>query len=81
MFKSWSYWEENQAFSEASTATHLYEKGVDEQLICEKTGHRSVAVRGYKCTSSNQLKDLSNVLYSNIDETNVKKSKVSQQQL
>ena len=31
----------------ASSATRLYEKGVNEELICEKTGHRLVAVRSY----------------------------------
>ena len=62
----------------ASTATHLYEQGIDEQLICEKTGHRSVAVRGYKCTSSNQLKELSNVLYGNIGESVEKKPRWNQ---
>ena len=59
----------------ASTATCLYEQGIDKQLICEKTGHRSLAVRGYKCTSSNQLKGVSNVLYGNVTENSVKKVK------
>ncbi|CAC5399500.1 unnamed protein product [Mytilus coruscus] len=34
----------------ATAATRLYVAGVDEQLIAEKTGHRSSAVRGYKRT-------------------------------
>ena len=29
----------------ASSATRMYENGQDEQLICERTGHRSIAVR------------------------------------
>ena len=44
----------------------MYECGVDEQLICERTGHRSVAVRSYKRTSSDQLKNVSNMLYGNL---------------
>ena len=47
----------------ATAATRLYHANVDEQLITEVTGHRSNAVRGYKCISSNQLKTVSNVLY------------------
>ena len=54
----------------------MYECGVDKQLICEKTGHQSVAVRGYKRTSSNQLRDVSNILYGNNSEVHVKKAKV-----
>jgi hypothetical protein len=38
----------------ATTATQLYNQGVSEQLITETTGHRSVAVRGYKHTSAKQ---------------------------
>ena len=55
----------------ASTATRMYEQGADEQLICEKTGHKSVAVRSYKRTSSHQLKEVTDMLYGNIksDET------------
>ena len=33
-----------------STATRMYQNACDEQLICEKSGHRSVAVRFYKHT-------------------------------
>ena len=50
----------------ASTATRMYDSGADEQLICERTGHRSVAVRSYKRTSNKQLRDISNMLYGNI---------------
>ena len=39
----------------ATAATRLYAAGVDEQLIAEKTGHRSDAVRSYKRTSDEQL--------------------------
>ena len=35
----------------ATAATRLYSAGVDEQLISEKTGQRSLALRSYKRTS------------------------------
>ncbi len=35
----------------ATTATRMYDKGIDEQLIKEVTGHKSDAVRIYKHTS------------------------------
>ena len=50
----------------AAAATIMYEQGMDEQLIQEKTGHRSIAVRSYKRTSNRQLKKVSDVLYGNI---------------
>ena len=50
----------------AAAATNLYENGIDEQLIQEKTGHRSVAVRSYKRTSSRQMKQVSDILYGNV---------------
>jgi len=46
----------------ATAATRLYNAGMDEQLVSEKTGHRSKSVRGYKRTSEEQLADVSNVL-------------------
>ena len=33
----------------STLATRMYDTGVDEQTICEFTGHRSNAVRSYKC--------------------------------
>ena len=54
----------------ATTATRLYQHGVDEQLIMEHTGHRSVAgVRSYKRTSDEQKQAVSNVLHGNITNT------------
>lgn len=50
----------------ASCASRLYRSNVDEQLICEKTGHRSDSVRSYKRTSDGQMKDLSDILYGNV---------------
>ena len=47
----------------ATTTTRLYEKGVDEQQIMERTGHRSLeGVRSYKRTSDRQRRALSDVL-------------------
>lgn len=46
----------------ATAATRLYAAGVDEQLITEKTGHRSAAVRTYKRTSDAQQEEVSNIL-------------------
>ena len=57
----------------ATVATCLYQSNVDEQLIMEHTGHHSNSVRSYKCTSNDQLHDVSNFLYGNCDE---KESKV-----
>ena len=47
----------------ATAATRLYQASVDEQLVMEKTGHRSVeGVRNYKHTSDHQLQHLSDIL-------------------
>lgn len=47
----------------APAATRLYASGIDEQLVMEKTGHRSTeGVRSYKRTSSEQHQYISNVL-------------------
>ncbi|CAG2232883.1 unnamed protein product [Mytilus edulis] len=44
-------------------ATALYQAGVPEQEIMNRTGHRSVeSVRKYKRASSEMLKDISNIL-------------------
>ena len=53
----------------STSATRMYDCGADKQLICESTGHRSVAVRSYKRTSSNQLKNVSNMLYGNVTDS------------
>ena len=47
----------------ATSASRLYDSNVDEQLICETTGHRSNSVRSYKRTSAQQLKAKSDILY------------------
>ena len=52
----------------ATAASRMYNENLDEQLICEVTGHRSNAVRSYKRTSDNQLKSISNVLYGQSDD-------------
>lgn len=46
----------------ATTATQLFEKGIDEQLIQETTGHSSSAVRLYKHTSSSMKEAVSKIL-------------------
>ncbi|XP_046550056.1 uncharacterized protein LOC124259878 isoform X2 [Haliotis rubra] len=46
----------------ATTATRLYESGLDEQLIAERTGHRSTAIRAYKRTSEGMLKIVDDVV-------------------
>ena len=47
----------------ASTATRLFRKGVDEQLIAEQTGHRSLsALRRYKRPDLNLKAAVSDVL-------------------
>lgn len=49
-----------------TAATRLFQKGIDEQLIMERTGHRSIdGVRTYKRTCSEQDEKLSNVLHGN----------------
>lgn len=49
--------------AKASLCTQLYDAKVDEQLIMERTGHRSVAaVRQYKRTTPALQKDVSRVL-------------------
>ena len=46
-----------------TTASTLYEKGVDEQLVMERTGHRSTtAVRAYKRTAPSLQKEVSDLL-------------------
>ena len=47
----------------ATAATRLYQSGVDEQLVMERTGHRSLeGVRSYKRTSDIQREALSDIL-------------------
>ena len=47
----------------ATTATRLYVEGIDEQLVMERTGHRSIeGVRSYKRTSSEQQENISDIL-------------------
>ena len=60
----------------ASTTTRMYDQGCDEQLICEKTGHRSVAVRSYKRTSNRQLKEVTDILYGNNPNEGPSKPKI-----
>ena len=51
----------------ATTATRLYQAGVDEQLVIEMTGHRSLeGVRSYKRTSDQQRETLSDIFNNKI---------------
>ena len=53
----------------ATSATRLYQKGVDEQLIMERTGHRSIeGVRTYKHTNKEQEQVVSNLLQKNSNQ-------------
>ncbi len=46
-----------------TAATRLFQAGVDEQLITERTGHRSLdGVRNYKRTSDEQRQTLSDIV-------------------
>ena len=48
----------------STAATRIYQCDIDEQLIQEITGHRSLAVRSYKRTSQSQKKFASNCIFS-----------------
>ena len=48
----------------ATTATRLHQSEIQEQEIMERTGHRSLGVRNYKRTSSEQLELVSDILNS-----------------
>ena len=47
----------------STAATKLYQNAIDEQIIQEITGHRSLAVRSYKRTSDKQRKMASKCLF------------------
>ena len=52
----------NHSLRDTSTS-RLYQSGVDEQLVMERTGHRSIkGVSSYKCTSDEQHMALSDIL-------------------
>ncbi|CAC5423579.1 unnamed protein product [Mytilus coruscus] len=53
-----------------SAATRMYDAGVDEQLICEVTGHRSNAVRNYKRTNEKQKRKINSVIQGRTDSEN-----------
>ncbi len=44
-------------------ATWLYDHGIEEQWISEITGHKSVVIRNYKYTSSEQQAEVNDILY------------------
>ena len=50
----------------ATAATRLYASGVGEQLVMERTGHRSIeGIRSYKRTSNDQQEAVSDILSTN----------------
>lgn len=58
----------------ATCASRLYNAGVDEQMIMERTGHRSVlGVRSYKRTSDLMIKNTSMILNSEVLFSEVKR--------
>ena len=66
-----------------TTATLLFQRGVDEQLIMARTGHRSIeGVRTYKRISEQQVKDVSTLLNdANNGAPAAKKCKVTRNKL
>ena len=60
-------------------ATKLFQKGIDEQLIMNVTGHRSIdGVRAYKRPSIEQFKEISGVLQKSVDESIVPTKQIKQ---
>ena len=57
-----------------TTATRLFNEKVDEQLVMERTGHRSTAVRAYKRTSAKLQQEISNILQPPMPKQDVKAS-------
>ena len=58
-------------------ATTLFQAGVSEKLIQQRTGHRSInALRQYKRTSEKQLLDISNIM-SGVKSTEIEAEKAS----
>ncbi len=49
----------------STAVTHLYQGGIEEQVICELTGYHSLSVRSYKCTHDSQKSAASDVLQNN----------------
>ena len=63
----------------ATAATRLYHNDIDEQIIQEVTGHRSVAVREYKRTSDDQKFHASAcIMGTNVPNKSVKRKYLSQ---
>jgi hypothetical protein len=61
----------------ATCASRLYHSGIDEQLISRQTGHRSLAIREYKRTSSDQQLELSKILQHGKEKSSKPSSTVS----
>ena len=63
----------------ATTATRLFEAKVDKQLIMQRTGHTSTAVRSYKCVGEKLRAVTSDVLNGRAD-VKVKMDQTKQQE-
>ena len=67
---SWDCWLQDQSL-QVTSATRLFQSGIDEQLIMSHTGHRSIdGVRSYKRISEEQKKSVSGVLSSSSRKDN-----------
>ena len=53
----------------STAATRMYDSNLDEQQITEVTGHKSVAVQNYKCTSMTKQQEVSDILYGQKKKT------------
>ena len=58
-----------------SAASLLYQKGVEEQLIQEQTGHRLNAVRGYRRSTDAMKRKISDIISGDNGEPSVSVSK------
>ena len=56
-------------------ATSLFQNNIDEQMIKERTGHRSDAVGAYKVPSNIMKRDISNILEPENAENSEQKAK------
>ena len=48
----------------ATSATRMYQSDIEEQVIQEVTGHRSLSVRSYKRTSEAQCREANRCLFN-----------------
>ena len=65
----------------ATCASRMYNNQVPEQIIKEVTGHRSEAVRIYKCTSDKLREDASNTLSNDVNVGGEKSVKIEESEV